>query len=35
MAAEEKKIGRPSDYTEELAEVICLRLAEGIVTLCL
>ncbi|HAD8110446.1 TPA_asm: DNA packaging protein [Salmonella enterica] len=29
MAAEEKKIGRPSDYTEELAEVICLRLAEG------
>ncbi|EBF9036314.1 DNA packaging protein [Salmonella enterica] len=29
MAAEEKKIGRPSDYTEELAEIICLRLAEG------
>ncbi|ECX2215582.1 DNA packaging protein [Salmonella enterica] len=29
MAAEEKKVGRPSDYTEELAEIICLRLAEG------
>ncbi|ELY4865855.1 DNA packaging protein [Cronobacter sakazakii] len=29
MATEEKKIGRPSDYTEELAEIICLRLAEG------
>ncbi|ATI84294.1 DNA packaging protein [Salmonella enterica subsp. enterica] len=29
MAAVEKKIGRPSDYTEELAEIICLRLAEG------
>lgn len=26
---EENKIGRPSDYTEELAESICLRLAEG------
>ncbi|WP_336295520.1 DNA packaging protein [Cronobacter dublinensis] len=29
MATEEKKTGRPSDYTEELAEIICLRLAEG------
>ncbi|EOC1307526.1 DNA packaging protein [Cronobacter dublinensis] len=29
MATEEKKNGRPSDYTEELAEIICLRLAEG------
>ncbi|MDQ9195166.1 DNA packaging protein [Cronobacter sakazakii] len=29
MATEDKKIGRPSDYTEELAEIICLRLAEG------
>lgn len=29
MATEEKKCGRPSDYTEELAEIICLRLAEG------
>ncbi|POU03619.1 DNA packaging protein [Escherichia sp. ESNIH1] len=25
----ENKGGRPSDYTEELAEIICLRLAEG------
>ena len=23
------KLGRPSDYTAELAEIICLRLAEG------
>lgn len=29
MATEEVKCGRPSDYTEELAEIICLRLAEG------
>ncbi|MBX9488833.1 DNA packaging protein [Yersinia enterocolitica] len=29
MGGEEIKIGRPSDYTEELAETICLRLAEG------
>ena len=29
MATEEKKTGRPSDYTDELAELICLRLAEG------
>lgn len=29
MATEETKRGRPSDYTEELAETICLRLAEG------
>ncbi len=29
MATEDKKTGRPSDYTEELAEIICLRLAEG------
>ncbi|HHA1412828.1 MULTISPECIES: hypothetical protein [Enterobacter cloacae complex] len=26
---EENKIGRPSDYSEELAESIRLRLAEG------
>jgi len=29
MATEKNKGGRPSDYTEELAEIICLRLAEG------
>lgn len=29
MATEKNKGGRPSDYTEELAETICLRLAEG------
>ncbi|CNL11001.1 Uncharacterised protein [Yersinia frederiksenii] len=29
MATEEKKVGRPTDYTDELAEIICLRLAEG------
>lgn len=29
MATEKNKAGRPSDYTEELAETICLRLAEG------
>lgn len=29
MATDEVKCGRPSDYTEELAEIICLRLAEG------
>lgn len=29
MATEEVKCGRPSDYTEKLAEIICLRLAEG------
>ncbi|AIX74670.1 MAG: DNA packaging protein [Mixta calida] len=27
--ATENKGGRPSDYTDELAEIICLRLAEG------
>ncbi|NBJ34606.1 DNA packaging protein [Serratia fonticola] len=27
--AEKKSVGRPSDYTDELAESICLRLAEG------
>lgn len=27
--ATENKGGRPSDYTDELAELICLRLAEG------
>lgn len=26
---ESKPIGRPSDYTPELAEVICIRLSEG------
>ena len=29
MGDEVNKVGRPSDYTEELAEAICLRLAEG------
>lgn len=29
MATDANKGGRPSDYTEELAEIICLRLAEG------
>lgn len=29
MGDTENKGGRPSDYTEELAELICLRLAEG------
>ncbi|CFQ96007.1 hypothetical protein [Yersinia frederiksenii] len=29
MATEEKKVGRPTDYTDELVEIICLRLAEG------
>lgn len=29
MATEEVRCGRPSDYTEDLAEIICLRLAEG------
>lgn len=29
MGGKEVKTGRPSDYTEELAEAICLRLAEG------
>lgn len=29
MGDKEYKTGRPSDYTEELAETICLRLAEG------
>ncbi|WP_447887264.1 terminase small subunit-like protein [Serratia fonticola] len=29
MATDVNKGGRPSDYTEELAEIICLRLAEG------
>jgi hypothetical protein len=29
MGDEENKLGRPSDYSEELAEIICLRLAEG------
>ncbi|MDN0127414.1 DNA packaging protein [Yersinia massiliensis] len=29
MGDTENKGGRPSDYTDELAELICLRLAEG------
>lgn len=29
MGDEINKGGRPSDYTDELAEIICLRLAEG------
>lgn len=29
MGDEANKVGRPSDYTDELAEIICLRLAEG------
>lgn len=29
MAEEKKKVGRPTDYTQELADIICEELSEG------